>query len=238
MLAILLVPLAAAHETGVPHEEPQVCGPSEPGAEGDWLFLIPLAAGIGLLLLTQLTAVPFKSLLALLALLFLIGGMWVLWVDLEINQDTIRFGAPGSAHLHADFQLMLNNQIVDLTDERYLSIQGQMLSDYVHLHHVDSVVHVHAENVTWRYFFKTINVPVDDECLRLRNESVCNATFIVNGERIGTLDTPISDGDRALFHYGGGNALGFFEEAVGNESCLYSHTCPERGFYTDCAVTE
>jgi hypothetical protein len=90
----------------------------------------------------------------------------------------------------------------------------------------------------WAYFFKSINVPVDDECLRLKNESICGAVFIINDIRIDTLNTPIHDGDKALFHYGGGNVLKFYNEAVGDYACMYSHTCPERGYYTDCAVTE
>jgi hypothetical protein len=156
LVALLILPLAAAHVTEAPHNETdaQVCGPSEPGAEGGWRFAVVLIAGIGVIALVVHAEVPWKPVLLVLATVLLIGGMWMLWVDLEINRDTVHFGEPGSTHEHADFQVMINNQIVDLTDERYLSVKGNLHSDYVHMHHIDNVVHSHATNVTLGVFLQ------------------------------------------------------------------------------------
>jgi hypothetical protein len=154
---------------------------------------------------------------------------------LEVNEGTMQFGAPGSDHVHADFAIMIHNQLVDLSDDRYISYQDHLLSRYVHLHDLDYVVHSHAENVTWKYFFNTLNIPMNDTCIVVRNQSLCNATIIIDGQIVPTMNVPIQEGARALFHYGGGNASIFFEQAVGNRSCMHSGTCPERGLLAGCS---
>jgi hypothetical protein len=234
-LALLLaLAFVAAHDSGVEHEEPQFCyGGETPNFK-------PFALPAALLVLGIICVAGWqfsrKAFLIPFAVFFLIAGMALLWFAMELNSESIYFGAVGDTHEHADFAVMVNNQVVDFTNEYYLSFIGQERSRFVHLHEPNNVVHVHASGVTWDYFFRTINITLDDACLQVRDNSVCGATFIINGETVSTLKTPIRDGDRALFHYGQGNASAFFTQAVGDESCLYSGTCPERGVVTGCAV--
>jgi hypothetical protein len=130
---------------------------------------------------------------------------------------------------------MVNNQLVDFSDERYLTTLERQNSRYVHLHDPDNVVHVHASGVTWEYFFRTINVTLDSSCLWVRGEPLCKATFMRNSTIVpGLLEQEIQEGDRALFHFGAGNVSIFFEQAVGNRSCLHSGTCLERGYLPGC----
>jgi hypothetical protein len=237
LFLLLLLPIAAAHDEGPPHEEPAPasCMPTDTvKLEYDWLIGTLIIIGALLLATRVLLPRTLAFVFIICALLLFAGALWLSYLVLEINPQSAAFGRPGSTHLHADFQIMLNNQLVDLSNEYYFTYPEHTRSRFVHLHEPNYVVHVHATNVTWQYFFETLNLTMDGDCMSVRGVPLCDATFIVNGQEITTLNTPIRDGDQALFHYGAGNASLLFAQAVGNESCLYSGTCPERGIVTGC----
>lgn len=199
------------------------------------IVVILIMAGTGFLLLGTTQAGNVTNLLRIAGVIFLLFAVVYSLFALEVNTSTINFGAPGSARAYADFSVMVNNQLVDFTSMHYMSYKGEERSVYVQINAPDSVVHVYATGVTWKYFFHTLGVTMNDTCLSVQGKDICGATFLVNGKPVSSLDIPIHDGDRALFHYGTGNASVFFEQAVGNNSCLYSGTCPERGVLNGCS---
>ncbi len=247
LLAIMLLPLAAAHTAEDPnstthdHEElvDQCMGYDPVDDQNTYISVTLLLLGSGLIisnffLKKKKQKITKLVLLGVGLLLVIISGIWAM-LFLELNRESLSYGMPGSAHEHADFQLAINNQLVDFTNDYYLSYLGHERSRYVHLHEPDNVVHKHSTGVTWGYFFETLNVTLNGECISVRGSDICNATFIRNGEIIpNLLSQEIHEGDRALFHYGSGDAMFYFPYVVGNESCRHSGTCPERGTIKGC----
>jgi hypothetical protein len=206
------------------------CLPYEASDSGRSHIIIGLLLLGALLLVLQSRYYATKPSMLLFGALFVFGvALTLYWFEVELNTESSKFSNTGVAHDHADFQVMVNNQLVDFTNDVYMSYPGHTLSRYIHLHHIDNVVHVHASGVTWNYFFETLEVPMNDTCITVQGTPICNATFLVNGEPVST------PGDRALFHYGTGNASAFFTQAVGDMSCVYEGTCPERGIAVGCA---
>jgi hypothetical protein len=214
--------------------EASQCFPTE--TEDITTFAIPyglILFGIALIALWHIRGTPLF--IAIFGALFIIFGLGILWFNLELNSETVHFGVMGSAHHHADFAVVINNKPVDFTNDYYLSYLGHVRSRYVHLHNPDNVIHIHAQGVTWEYVFRTLNVTMNDKCIQAKDTSYCQAGFVINGRQVNTLGTPVNDGDRALFHFGEGNASLLFDQAVGDKACLYSGTCPERGVMVGCS---
>ncbi len=248
LLSMCIVHAHAGHGPEIPHDAPLPlenevnttapanCFPLDAVGGGKSTALaLSLALGLACLALGSYKNSTLFYGGAAIFLGFFLGYSFVL---AEINSQSLHFGLPGSAHRHADFAVMIDNQLVAFTDEYYLSTATEQKSLYVHLHDLDSVVHVHATGVTWKYFFESINVTMNPYCLDVRGTPVCNATFVRNGvvEAL-LLSEEIQEGDRALFHFGQGNATNFYFQAVGTNSCLHSGTCPERGFLPGCSST-
>ena len=252
-LLILLVPISFAHTFVDPNSSQHdhavdanpstMCTPTDPIDDAP-VVIVASAVLLGVLSFAAAVVVATRrkkrrslklGLLAIGTVCILFGVVWAS-MYLEINKQTVKFGWPGSTHEHADFAVVLNNQIVDFSNDYYFTYKGHERSRYVHLHDPDAVVHKHASGVTWQYFFDTLNLTMNDTCLVARGTPLCNATFIRNGIEVpGLLAEEIHEGDRVLFHYGNGSASDYFSQAVGNNSCLHSGTCPERGVVPGCA---
>lgn len=109
----------------------------------------------------------------------------------------------GSAHEHALFYVSVNGTELDFSSRRF-----QLNSDYVHLENRKShIVHKHAEEVTWKDFFETMNLTVRNDssfCADIYNQSYCgNGTLVLNGETDLDLDTEIEQGDNLAIVIGG-----------------------------------
>lgn len=145
----------------------------------------------------------------------------------------------GSTHEHANLSVSIYNAPLDLRANRFQSSEGNVLSDYTHLHDGNGdVIHKHAEDVTWGYFFWTIGLPINQNCMVQPNgENLCDGeygkwTALVNGEVVSDLrNTEINDLDRVLLNYGleDIDELKVKASMVPDNACLYSGTCPERG---------
>jgi len=129
-----------------------------------------------------------------------------------------QFGIFGSTHEHADFKMYINGAAVNFSQERYQTPEPPggdsnacgNETTLAHLHGGDgNMVHKHATNVTWGYFFSTLNITMSDHCIRMDNgASFCDQGmshwryFVNNSEVAGLKDAEIHDLERVLLTYG------------------------------------
>ena len=143
-------------------------------------------------------------------------------------------------HVHADFRIFVDDEQVELSDEQYMTTSDQTVHKHAHLHDGNGEVkHIHAENITFAEFLSSIDITLTDDCLTLfEDEARCSGAeqevlLYVNEARY---SEPISeyvpvDDDRILLYYGDptNENIQTYAEAIPDDSCYYSGTCPERG---------
>lgn len=146
----------------------------------------------------------------------------------------------GEYHVHADFRIFVGESRIDLSDEMFMTTASNNLSEDAHLHDGNGEVkHIHAEDLTFSAFLKSLDIELTSSCLTMFNqEPLCSGEenevlLYVNGE---LFTSPISqyvpvDDDSILLYYGNSqdeNIQTYIEE-IPDDSCYYSGTCPERG---------
>lgn len=142
-------------------------------------------------------------------------------------------------HVHSDFLINIQGETIDLSDDTYQSSAEQILLEDFHLHdNVGTVIHRHAAGLTLASFLKSLGFELTNECLTLDSgETYCSnqehkLLLYVNGliEQSPTTYIP-QEGDRILLYYGdaGNRDIQSYLNAVTDEACIYSGTCPERG---------
>ncbi|MFB6294953.1 MAG: hypothetical protein ABEI97_04290, partial [Candidatus Nanohaloarchaea archaeon] len=114
----------------------------------------------------------------------------------ERQESDDAVGQPGSAHIHASFVVAVNGSAKTL-NRSYLERAAR-----VHLHGTDNVLHVHAENVDLDYTLRTLDIHINQSCIRfgLEEETVCGGRtgVTVNGEAVPldeALNRAIEQGD-------------------------------------------
>lgn len=144
-----------------------------------------------------------------------------------------------SFHVHAGFLVIVDDKKVDLTDDKYMSVKGSVLSENVHLHdNKDEIIHFHAPGITLKTFLDSIGVPVTNDCFTFESTQYCSGEadilrLYVNGtDRTSELTTytPL-DNDRILLYYGTPDnpKIESYLNQVSDRACIYTGTCPERG---------
>jgi len=154
---------------------------------------------------------------------------------------------PDPNHTHADFAVWVEGRQVDFTDERYMSeapLEGATAREqavrhkYLHLHDgIGTVIHRHKPGLPLKEFFMSIGMLMEPQCVMLNNgRKICNTeaeqwTMYVNGQaRAFNPDYVFEDTDSILLTYGADEtAVGLQLDAMRDDACLYSRTCPERG---------
>ncbi len=141
-------------------------------------------------------------------------------------------------HVHADFHIVVHNTLVNLDEDMFQTTSAQELHPDAHLHDNNGdVKHIHAEGVTFASFLDSLGITLTDSCLTLDNEycsgEIEEVLLFVNDE---IFTQPIStyipvDSDRILLRYGyyDPETIQPYLDAVPNDACYYSGTCPERG---------
>jgi hypothetical protein len=141
-------------------------------------------------------------------------------------------------HVHADFMIIINDEWIRLTDEKYQSSTKQILHKNVHLHDgKDDVVHRHADGITFAQFLQSVGFTLTDTCLtKDTGEQYCaNETnelvLYVNGKSVDKTTYVTEENDKVLLYYGTPNSpkVSEYQAAITDNSCFYSGTCPERG---------
>ena len=146
-------------------------------------------------------------------------------------------------HEHADFKVILDGQVVDFSQYKYMTTETQILSSFVHLHDGDGkVLHTHAKGVTLGLFFESLGMNFSRECfvpdtggqfcngngktLKLFVDGVANDRFA---------DYEPRDLDRILVSFGDETETETAEQinSVSDNACIQSLKCPERGAPAD-----
>lgn len=153
--------------------------------------------------------------------------------------DPVPADDAGEVHVHADFMMYLGDTRIRFTDDKYQSGLSQILDADQHFHDgSDEVIHRHRDNVTLVDFFRSIGVTLTNPCLML-DDRVMHCTdrsnelmLFVNGTHVPDIVKYITaEKDRIFLYYGDPNnpRLNDYMNSVTDQSCMYSHTCPERG---------
>lgn len=151
-------------------------------------------------------------------------------------------------HVHADFQIVVRETLVNLDADIFQTTSQQELHPDAHLHDNNGdVKHIHAKDITFADFLDSLDITLTDSCLTLDNEycsgEIEEVLLFVNDD---LYTQPIStyvpvDNDRILLYYGkySPETLQPFLDAVPDDACYYSGTCPERGIAPDenCGLT-
>ncbi|MEZ4194979.1 MAG: hypothetical protein R3B53_01095 [Candidatus Paceibacterota bacterium] len=152
----------------------------------------------------------------------------------------------GDYHVHADFLLVVDGDIVDLSLPQFMSTAERKLSDNAHLHDDDgTVVHMHARDISFTTFLKSFKfledrpMLVTNTCLELPEaRKICNddeneVVLYVNDEvYAGDLTEYVpADLDRVLLYAGKKDEKTIKEylSKVEDRACIFSGSCPERG---------
>ena len=142
-------------------------------------------------------------------------------------------------HTHADFLVVINDQLLDLSDPALMSTSKRALAPDVHLHDGDgSIVHYHAPDITFASFLNSIGITLTDTCLTAASQTVCTeketeVVLFVNEERYegNPAEYVSADLDRILL-YAGERLTGTpreYLDLVEDRACIFSGSCPERG---------
>tara|TARA_B100000508_G_scaffold36168_1_gene27978 strand:- start:1567 stop:2187 length:621 start_codon:yes stop_codon:yes gene_type:complete len=153
-------------------------------------------------------------------------------------------------HVHADFHIVINDTLVNLDDDMFQTTSEQTLHPDAHLHDNNSdVKHIHAEEITFAEFLGSLSIQLTNDCITLDNKYCADEanqlTMYVNDEvYVSDISSYIpDDNDRILVHFGANDTdlevIQSLLDAVPDDSCYYSGTCPERGIAPDesCGLT-
>ena len=152
-------------------------------------------------------------------------------------------------HVHADFAMILDHELVDFTDDRYQSHADAVKHPSLHLHNNDGhIIHRHAEGVTLGDFFSSLGFSISDTLIITDAGGEYRATdhervlFFVNGhQKTGIADYVIADEDQLLIYFGdpSDDRITTYLANLTDEACIYSGTCPDRGIApsSDCGIT-
>ncbi len=142
-------------------------------------------------------------------------------------------------HAHTDFLVVLAGEVIDFSDERYMTNAVKKLHDDVHLHDSDGkVAHYHAPNISFATFLTSLGLTLSDTCLTVASDTICTndtneVALYVNGDRYPDYLTSYipTDLDRILLLAGpiSENSPEKFLNQVEDRACIFSGSCPERG---------
>lgn len=151
-----------------------------------------------------------------------------------------KIGLYGSQHIHADFLVQIEDQILDFSLPKYQSTNEHPRSPLVHLHDGNgNVIHIHATGITWRQVFQALGFSLNASCIGTDtgNQYCTNATqvfrtYVNNHYRADLSRALVRDLDRAVFVYYPRNEEHKLNKAlrsVSIDACIASQKCQERG---------
>lgn len=183
-----------------------------------------------------------KVIFLFIALLLAAGIIVFIYSQTDKESDwTEEYTADPSeeVHVHADFAVYINDQMLDFTDDKYQSRLESIKNPDIHLHDNQGIIiHRHADDITMNMFLQSIGFLLSPSCLTTDvSEQFCiddnnQLAMYVNGalqENPGSY--VLADEDQILLYYGpkANPALNDYLGQISDEACIYSGTCPERG---------
>lgn len=108
-------------------------------------------------------------------------------------------GAPGTAHDHAQFDVVIDGDAIDFSQPRYQI--GQTQNRYIHFEGGDGqTIHKHATDTTIAFALESLDMSITSECLTLATgEQYCedegNLTVQANGNAVNASSYVIQEDD-------------------------------------------
>ncbi len=149
-----------------------------------------------------------KPLIYLFAIFLLVNVIVFGWLIYSSSASTPAIGAVGSTHIHQDFKVYLNGNVIDFSQGKY-----QVRAPSVHVEDNDGdVIHVHATRVTIGMFFESLGMKLSPTCFKTDDGiSYCNDNnntlkFYVNNVSNAQFDKYVlRELDKILISYGAEN---------------------------------
>ncbi len=171
--------------------------------------------------------------------IFMAVGFTALFLGFaKLSSATVTAVNPDPNHSHADFAVSIDSQLIDFSNEKYMSNEEKHLSKYFHLHDgMGTLIHRHQPGLTLGDFFSSLNITLSKDCVTLDDrQALCTEgtsrwRMVVNGEeRLLDPSFVFEDTDKILLTYSASDTLWETEwQNMTDDACLYSRTCPSRG---------
>ena len=198
----------------------------------NWVLLV------GLLIVAALVFL-FRTLLKSLTVILLVLLLLFVGYVTLFSQQREGIGVVGGVHDHANLLVVLDGQVLNLSQEKYTSTEGRVLSNFIHLHDGNGgVMHKHASRTTLEYLFDGLGMTFNETCFVTDEKAAyCTTTekklmIYVNGlENSQYQHYEPRDLDSILIVYGDGEEeeIQTLLAQVSDDACIYSERCPERG---------
>jgi len=156
---------------------------------------------------------------------------------------------PHASHTHADFAIWIDGVQLDFSDPKHLAetqkahehhgdAEEPAHHDSFHLHEgASQLMHRHRPGESFGTFLKVLEMKLTSECLTLEDgKRVCTSAekqwrMFVNGEEVPVDPNFIFEDTATILLTYGASAKDIQKqlEAMTDDACIYSRTCPWRG---------
>ncbi len=169
-------------------------------------------------------------------------------LDAAILQAPVVQPPSTTVHEHADIKVYLNGEKLDLSQDKYQTLEKKYANGSIEKHANETVMHLHDGNpnivhkhertATLEEFFSAINITFSSSCFILDNgenyytSDEKTLKLFVNGKANSEYEKySFRDDDSILITYGALTNKQITEElaSLTDDACMYSETCPERG---------
>jgi len=135
----------------------------------------------------------------------IVAALVAIGIAAGVTTQRTNFGALGSAHEHAVFEVRLDGQALDFSQPKY-----QVKSQFIHVEGGDgTTLHRHSTGVPVGEFFKSVGMNIENNCFvsddgrRLCEDGSKQLRSYVNGtEKESVVDYILEENDRILIIYG------------------------------------
>lgn len=101
-----------------------------------------------------------------------------------------RIGLLNSAHTHADWKIYIEGKALDLSPYSHMQRmkEGKSVSSFIHVDEGGSmektgdIIHMHATRVPLNFFFESIGMKFEKDCLEIEGQRHCGLKMYINGE--------------------------------------------------------
>ncbi|HLF55043.1 MAG TPA: hypothetical protein VI612_04960 [Candidatus Nanoarchaeia archaeon] len=119
-----------------------------------------------------------------------------------------RIGLLESQHIHADWKIYIDGKLLDLAQYSHMQRmkENKSVSSFIHVdsgapepEKIGDIIHMHATGVPLNFFFESIGMRLDGDCLQINDKKHCGIKIYVNGKENAELgDYVFNDDDKIL----------------------------------------
>jgi hypothetical protein len=142
------------------------------------------------------------------------------------------------AHFHIDLKIYVQDKLVNLSDKKFQTEEGDLDASIIHLHDGNGdVVHFHRTGQTLRDMMKSLHGDITPNCFSIDSLRYCTGftsslKVFVNSKRLLFPHRyEPRDGDQVLITFGPhmDNDIENQLKSLSSQACVYSLKCPEKG---------